>query len=199
MLQAQAPAELIEGAGGYYVEAAIMTSVLEYGIRVPVLLGGPRAARFALSLRAWGMNVNSNIRHIRGHLSSQNVPQRPYQGIGSPGGGDFHCGSSLRCGGCRVASLGETFPGVDWERQGAYLFERVIRHGKRRSEEMYESAATIADTGIGSHMATAAAQRQRWLSVLAGQGLFETPVDNWRTPADAALGAVRWSGGASIL
>jgi hypothetical protein len=34
-----------------------------------------------------------------------------------------------------IASLHETFPGIDWEKQGAYFFQRVIEHGRRRSEE----------------------------------------------------------------
>ena len=37
-----------------------------------------------------------------------------------------------------LASLQETFPGIDWEKQGAYFFQRVIEHGRRRSEEMRE-------------------------------------------------------------
>lgn len=35
-----------------------------------------------------------------------------------------------------LASLKETFPGIDWEKQGAYFFQRVIEHGRRRSEEV---------------------------------------------------------------
>jgi 3-hydroxyisobutyrate dehydrogenase-like beta-hydroxyacid dehydrogenase len=28
-----------------------------------------------------------------------------------------------------LASLTQAFPGIDWERQGSYLFQRVIQHG----------------------------------------------------------------------
>ena len=35
-----------------------------------------------------------------------------------------------------IASLQETFPGIDWEQQGAYFFQRVIEHGRRRSEDV---------------------------------------------------------------
>ena len=47
-----------------------------------------------------------------------------------------------------LASLKETFPGIDWEKQGAYFFQRVIEHGRRRSEEMFESARTVQETGL---------------------------------------------------
>jgi hypothetical protein len=39
-----------------------------------------------------------------------------------------------------IASLHETFPGIDWEKQAAYFFQRVIEHGRRRSEEVREVA-----------------------------------------------------------
>ena len=40
----QAAARVIEGAGGRYVEAAVMTSVPPKGLASPMLLGGPHAA-----------------------------------------------------------------------------------------------------------------------------------------------------------
>ena len=46
-----------------------------------------------------------------------------------------------------VESLYETFPGVDWEKQAAYFFQRVIEHGRRRSEEAYEVAETLREVG----------------------------------------------------
>ena len=49
-----------------------------------------------------------------------------------------------------LASLAETFPGIAWEKQGAYFFQRVIEHGRRRSEEMLESARTGKDVAIPS-------------------------------------------------
>ena len=81
-------------------------------------------------------------------------------------------------------------PGIDWERQGSYFFERVIQHGQRRSEEMVESAATMADAGIGGSMAAAASQRQAWTAALARQGVFGPAADGWRVRADEILAAV---------
>src|SRR5207244_6985721 len=46
-----------------------------------------------------------------------------------------------------LASLAETFPGIDWEKQGAYFFQRVIEHGRRRSEEVSEVAETVREAG----------------------------------------------------
>ena len=47
-----------------------------------------------------------------------------------------------------LASLKETFPGIDWEKQGAYFFQRVIEHGRRRSEEVREVAETVREIGL---------------------------------------------------
>ncbi len=54
-----------------------------------------------------------------------------------------------------LASLKETYPQFDWEKQGDYLFSRVIQHGKRRAEEMRASAQMIDATGVGGIMAAA--------------------------------------------
>ena len=47
-------AALIDAAGAHYVEAGVMTSVPPYGIRVPMLLGGAKAAELAPLLEGGG-------------------------------------------------------------------------------------------------------------------------------------------------
>ena len=46
-----------------------------------------------------------------------------------------------------IASLRETFPGIDWEKQATYFFQRAIEHGRRRAEEMREAAVTVREAG----------------------------------------------------
>jgi 3-hydroxyisobutyrate dehydrogenase-like beta-hydroxyacid dehydrogenase len=65
-----------------------------------------------------------------------------------------------------LASLRETFPTLDWEQQGAYLFSRVAQHGKRRAEEMREVAVTVHEAGLAPHMAAATAERQDWVAAM---------------------------------
>ena len=60
-----------------------------------------------------------------------------------------------------LASLKETYPQFDWEKQGDYLFSRVIQHGKRRAEEMRASAQMIDATGVGGIMAAGRRARAR--------------------------------------
>ncbi len=50
-------AGFVDGAGGRYVEGAVMTSVPPYRIRVPLLLGGPHAAALGPGLSALGFDA----------------------------------------------------------------------------------------------------------------------------------------------
>ena len=93
-----------------------------------------------------------------------------------------------------LASLAETFPGINWEKQGAYFFQRVIEHGRRRSEEVREVAETVREIGLTPWSARGTAERQAWVADLADEGLFgpkgtkefaRSP--DWRTEADRIL------------
>jgi hypothetical protein len=99
-----------------------------------------------------------------------------------------------------LASLKETFPGIDWEKQGAYFFQRVIEHGRRRSEEVREVAETVREAGLTPWSAQGTAERQAWVANLADEGLFGergtkafARAADWRTEADRILGAVKKS------
>ena len=97
-----------------------------------------------------------------------------------------------------IASLRETFPGIDWEKQGAYFFQRVIEHGRRRSEEMREVAETVREIGLTPWSAEGTAERQAFVADLADEGVFGSRGGagfarsaDWRTEADRLLGAGR--------
>ena len=85
-----------------------------------------------------------------------------------------------------LASLSETYPQFDWERQGDYLFARMILHGQRRAEEMRASAAMLESAGVGGTMAAAAAQRQQAMAERREAGAFADPTElkPWRERAD---------------
>jgi hypothetical protein len=97
-----------------------------------------------------------------------------------------------------IASLRETFPGVDWEQQTAYCFQRVIQHGRRRAEEMREAAVTIREAGLEPWIAAGSAERQAWVADLADAGIFGKKATSkrhrprgrsadWRVEADRIL------------
>jgi len=93
-----------------------------------------------------------------------------------------------------IASLHETFPGIDWEKQAAYFFQRVIEHGRRRSEEVREVAVTVQEAGLTPWSAAGTAQRQAWVADLADAGVFGPKGTkafarsaDWRVEADRIL------------
>jgi hypothetical protein len=97
-----------------------------------------------------------------------------------------------------IASLQETFPGIDWDKQASYFFQRVIEHGRRRSEEVREVAVTVQEAGLTPWSAAGTAERQAWVADHADAGLFgergrpgfaRSP--DWRTEADRILAHVR--------
>jgi 3-hydroxyisobutyrate dehydrogenase-like beta-hydroxyacid dehydrogenase len=97
-----------------------------------------------------------------------------------------------------IASLHETFPGIDWEQQGAYFFQRVIEHGRRRSEEVREVAQTVREIGLTPWSAEGTAERQAWVADLSDAGLFGVKgrpgfarEADWRSEADRILKHVK--------
>lgn len=96
-----------------------------------------------------------------------------------------------------LASLAETFPAINWETQGAYFFQRVIEHGRRRAEEVREVAETVREAGLTPWSAQGTAERQAWVADLADEGLFGTRGTgefarsaDWRIEADRILAKI---------
>jgi 3-hydroxyisobutyrate dehydrogenase-like beta-hydroxyacid dehydrogenase len=184
-------ATLIDGAGGRYVEMGVMTSVPPHGIRVPMLSGGPHAAAAAPLLAALGFRAE--IASDRYGVASAIKMCRSVivKGMEAIVIESFLTARHYGVEDKVLASLAETFPGFDWEKNGDYFFQRAIQHGRRRAEEMREAATTVREAGMEPLMASAIADRQAWVAGLAQGGTFGeagTKAD-WRTQADRALSA----------
>ncbi len=191
-------AQLIDAAGGRYVEGAVMTSVPPYRIRVPLLLGGPHAADLEPALRALGFDAKVGDERLGVASATKMCRSVMIKGLEAM---VIECFTTARAYGVEdrvLASLQETFPGIDWEKQGAYFFQRVIEHGRRRAEEVREVAHTVREAGLEPWSAAGTAERQAWVADLADAGLFGargTPgfarSADWRTEADRILAGVR--------
>jgi 3-hydroxyisobutyrate dehydrogenase-like beta-hydroxyacid dehydrogenase len=183
--------ELIDGAGGRFVESAVMTSVPPYGIKVPMLLGGRDAAAlrelmaplgFVMEVAAERVGVASAIKMCRSVM---------IKGLESLVTESFTAARAYGVEDRVLASLHETFPTLDWEQLGSYLMSRSALHGKRRAEEMREVAVTVREIGLEPLMAAATAQRQDWMGrQKVALGLDQLGKDaNWREYADQLLAA----------
>jgi 3-hydroxyisobutyrate dehydrogenase-like beta-hydroxyacid dehydrogenase len=190
----QRAAALIDGAGGRYVEGAVMTSVPPYRIKVPLLLGGAGAAELAPLLAALGFEAKAASAELGIASATKMCRSIMIKGLEAMVIESFTTARFYGVEDALLASLAETFPSIDWEKQGAYFFQRVIEHGRRRSEEVREVAETVRDAGLTPWSASGTAERQAWMADLADDGLFGargTDVfarsADWRIEADRIL------------
>ncbi|MDF2462700.1 MAG: 6-phosphogluconate dehydrogenase, NAD-binding protein [Ramlibacter sp.] len=187
----QRAASAIDAAGGHYVEAGVMTSVPPYGIKVPMLLGGAMAGELARILQGWGMNatvVSERLGVASAIKMSRSVMIKGLEAL------VIESYATARQYGVEehvLPTLQETFPSIDWSRQGAYFFSRVVQHGKRRAEEMREAANTVREAGFEPFMASAIADKQQWVADCAKAGIFDgLPRDaRWEDYADRLIEA----------
>jgi 3-hydroxyisobutyrate dehydrogenase-like beta-hydroxyacid dehydrogenase len=165
-------AALIDAAGAHYVEAGVMTSVPPYGIKVPMLLGGAGAAQLVSCLSNLGMDVTAVSEAIGVASAIKMCRSVMIKGLEALVIESFATARRYGVEGHVLASLSETFPSIDWPKQGSYFFSRVVQHGRRRAEEMRESANTVREAGYEPVMATAIAQKQQWVADLAARNAF---------------------------
>jgi 3-hydroxyisobutyrate dehydrogenase-like beta-hydroxyacid dehydrogenase len=190
----EAAAEVVDAAGGRYVEGAVMTSVPPHRIRVPLLLGGAHAARLAALLREIGFAAEFAADRIGIASATKMCRSIMIKGLEAMVIEAYTTARAYGVEDAVLASLAETFPGIDWEKQGAYFFGRVIQHGRRRAEEVREVAQTVREVGLDPWSAEGTARRQAWVADLADEGLFgdrAAPRGDWRIEADRILAAIR--------
>ena len=185
----QAAAALIEGAGGVYVEAGVMTSVPPYGIRVPMLLGGPRATELAPVLHGWGMDASVVSDRLGIASAIKMCRSVMIKGLEALVIESYATARAYGVEDHMIPTLAETFPGIDWHKQGAYFFSRVAQHGQRRAEEMREAANTVREAGFEPFMASAIADKQQWVADQSQSGSFAgvQPGARWQDYADRLL------------
>ncbi len=190
-------AAAVEAGGTVFVEAAVMTSIPPYRLRVPLLLGGVDAQRLQPGLAALGFEAKVVSDKLGVASATKMCRSVMIKGLEAMVIESFTAARAYGVEGAVLASLKETFPGIDWEKQGAYFFQRVIEHGRRRSEEVREVAETVREIGLTPWSAAGTAERQAWMADLADAGLFGLRGDaefahspDWRTEADRILASV---------
>jgi 3-hydroxyisobutyrate dehydrogenase-like beta-hydroxyacid dehydrogenase len=182
---------LIEAAGGRYVEAGVMTSVPPHGIGVPMLIGGPHAVALLPTLSALGMNASVASERLGVASATKMCRSVMIKGLEALVIESFATARHYGVEDAMVATLQETFPGIDWSAQGRYFFSRVAQHGKRRAQEMREAANTVREAGFEPFMASAIAEKHDWMAAQASAGAFKDlpGQPDWQDFADALLRA----------
>ena len=175
-----------------------MTSIPPYRIKVPLLLGGAGAGELAPLLGELGFNAKVASTELGIASAVKMCRSVMIKGLEAMVIESFTTARAYGVEDAVLASLAETFPGIDWEKQGAYFFQRVIEHGRRRSEEVREVAETVREIGLTPWSAEGTAERQAWVADLADEDLFGSKgakefarSPDWRTEADRILGKMK--------
>ncbi len=184
-------ARVLEAAGGQYVEAGVMTSIPPYGIQVPMLLGGAQAAALAARFADWGLDATAVSDQLGIASAIKMCRSVMIKGLEALVIESYATARHYGVEDHVIPTLQETFPSIDWQAQGAYFFSRVVQHGKRRAEEMRESANTVKEAGFEPLMAAAIARKHQWVADQAAAGVFAGVAKDarWQDYADALLRA----------
>ncbi len=157
----QQAAECFARSGASYVEAAVMAAVLVPGIQVPILAGGPDAEHAAAILNKLGMNVTA-VAADYGKASAiklcRSIMIKGLEALITD------CAAASRAWDVSkevYASLGATFPSIEWHALAESMIERVERHGVRRAAEMREAADMLCAIGINPSLGLAVADAQQ--------------------------------------
>jgi 3-hydroxyisobutyrate dehydrogenase-like beta-hydroxyacid dehydrogenase len=179
----------VEVSGAHYVESAVMAPVPPYRLKVPMLLGGRRAADVATRLTRSGMNAQVISNEIGVASAVKMCRSVVIKGIEALAVESLRAARRFGAEQPVLASLNETFPGMGWDQgQPDYLISRVAEHGRRRAAEMREVARTLEEAGFEPTMAAATARLQDGLiDEMLEHGLAYSKEEkfSWQKLADA--------------
>ncbi len=181
----RAACELIEAAGGRYVDVAIMAPVHPALHKTPLLVSGPHMQDAldvfaALAMRAKGMpgpvGRASSVKMVRSIM---------IKGLEAL---TLECVLAGRQAGVEeevLETLDRSFPGFNWSDKACYMMERVMTHGIRRASEMREVAKSVQEWQLSPHMAQATVERQQEVGALKMDA--DAYDANYQAYADALL------------
>jgi 3-hydroxyisobutyrate dehydrogenase-like beta-hydroxyacid dehydrogenase len=156
-------AALVDGHGGRYVEAALMSPIGPRRLGSPFLLGGPHAKEFATLARAWALTDVTRVSDTVGRAAATKLCRSVVvKGLEALLTEALLAARTYGVERDVLDSLSNLLPAADWEAVAGYAIGRSVQHGTRRAEEMQEAAATLAEAGIEPLMASATARRQAW-------------------------------------
>lgn len=144
-------------AGRHYVEGAVMAPVAVPGIAVPILGGGAMVGEVADRLNPLGFKIAPVTDTVGRAAATKLCRSIMIKGIEAliieAEAAATHWGVTEDV----FASLGETFPSIDWQKLAGVMSARVRRHGVRRAGEMRECADMLAELGRSPDLALAVA------------------------------------------
>ncbi len=150
-------AQALQARGLDYVEAAVMAPVAQPGIRVPMLTGGPKAQAVSERLNGLGFRTRAVSETIGRASATKLCRSIVIKGLEALMIDCARASANWQVQDDVFASLGETFPSIDFRVLAQVMDQRVARHGVRRAAEMREAAAMLAEMGLDPGLSRAIA------------------------------------------
>jgi 3-hydroxyisobutyrate dehydrogenase-like beta-hydroxyacid dehydrogenase len=155
--------EIVEAAGGRYVEAAIMSPIAPKRAASPMLFGGPHATEFLPLARQLGFTAASVFSDRVGSASAAKMCRSVVvKGMEALLGESLLAARRYGVENAVLESLRTLLTSEDWRKQARYMISRSLIHGRRRAEEMREVARTVVEAGFEPRMSSACALWQDW-------------------------------------
>ena len=159
-------AALVAPTGAAYVDVAVMAPAAPYLHKVPCLIGGPGAAALAPRAAALGMKMELVSAEVGQASAIKMFRSIVVKGLEALLVESMTAAAQYGVEDRVLASLEETWPGIDWQKLSGYMIERAVTHGRRRAAEMREVSETLRSIGMDPTMAAATAERQQWVADL---------------------------------
>lgn len=190
-------AAIVEAAGARYVEATIMAPVVENGVASEVLLAGPAAAQAQDILSPLGMVlavVGDRFGAAAAVKLCRSVIVKGFEAIVVE---SMLAARQYGADGAVLASLQKSDPEIDWAARADYVFERVLRHGRRRAAEMRFAGEAVSDAGFPPRLSAAIAELQDAMADYAGADRALFALADYREAADR-IGALLAENGSEV-
>lgn len=181
--------EAIGKSGADFVEAAVVAPVAPQRLKVPMLLGGTRAADLAKRLSTMGMDTTAVSERIGVASAIKMCRSVVMKGLAALAIESLFAARRYGAEDAVIASFEATYPSMGWAKNlPDALTRRAVEHSRRRAAEMREVVETLKDVGINPVMASSIAELQDWLTaeMEAGKVVFNPKEPfSWRAIADA--------------
>ena len=164
-------AEIIHGAGGRFVEVAVMDGVPGRNEKVPMLLVGDAANDVIEALSPYGVNMREFGTEYGRAAATKMFRSVMVKGMEALlqecvlGAETYGVADEV------FASLNRSYAGKGFDELAHFLIGRTAIHGARRGHELEEAADTLRALGYDPFMCDGGAERLKWL---ASYGFKET-------------------------
>ena len=189
-------AAIVEGSGARYVEATIMAPVVENGVASEVLLAGPAAAEAREILAPFGMILEVVGDDFGAAAAVKLCRSVVIKGIEAILVESMLAARHYGVDRAVLDSLQKSDPEIDWAAKADYVFERVLRHGRRRAAEMRFAGEAVSDSGYPPRLSDAIAALQDAMADFAEVDPALLALADYETAADriGALSALPEAG-----